>query len=112
MDESILITVKTICEIDASNPDFDLQIIGLINSIFVRLFQMGVGISVFTVTDESDSWSDFMPVDNGSLGLIKTYVGYRVKQIFDPPSSSGVKDAYKATTDELEWNIRVMNGDF
>ena len=43
MGNSILITIKKLLGIDPDNKDFDTDIISHINSVFMILYQLGVG---------------------------------------------------------------------
>ena len=109
MDESILFSVKKLLgglvpEYEA----FDDQIIMHINSAFQILYQLGVGPSVpFYIEDDGAIWSDFVE-DINNLSMIKTYVGLKVQQMFDPPQGGAVAEAAKRMIDELEWRLNVQ----
>lgn len=109
MDESILNSVKKL--LGGLVPEytaFDSQIIMHINSVFQILYQMGVGpTEPFVIEDESAIWSDFTD-DISSLSMIKSYVGLKVQQMFDPPQSGAVAEAAKRMIDEMEWRLNVQ----
>lgn len=109
MDESILNSVKKL--LGGLVPEytaFDDPIIMHINSVFQILYQLGVGPSVpFTIEDESAVWSDFS-TDISTLSMVKSYVGLKVQQIFDPPQSGAVAEAAKRTIDEMEWRLNAQ----
>ena len=109
MDESILNSVKKL--LGGLVPEytaFDDPIITHINSVFQILYQLGIGPSVpFTIEDESAVWSDFTD-DISTLSMVKSYMGLKVQQMFDPPQGGAVAEAAKRTIDEMEWRLNVQ----
>lgn len=106
MDDSILATIKKMLGLDDSYDAFNTDIIVFINSAMMTLQQIGVGpLAGFTVTDMSQTWSEFLPSDIMLEG-VKTYIYLSVKMAFDPPTSSFVMDAMKQQKEELEWRLR------
>lgn len=107
MDESILQSVKKSLGIDPSHEFFDSDLIMHINSVFAILLQLGVGPQDgFSIADETSTWQDFLS-DNNKLNNVKTYVGLKVKLIFDPPLSSANIESINRLISELEWRINV-----
>ena len=112
--ESILTSTKKLLGITEEYDHFDADIIMHINAVFVVLVQMGVGpASGFSITDSSKKWSDFISDDHWFFHSLPTYMGAKVRMIFDPPISSTHKEALQKTIDELEWrlNFAVESGD-
>jgi hypothetical protein len=110
-NESILNSVKKQCGLEADYEHFDPEIIGHINSILMVLNQIGVGPEEgFVVEDDSETWGDFLGdrVTTQKLTAVKTYVGLRVRLIFDPPGSSALIESMKRQADELEWRLNVL----
>lgn len=106
MDDSILNTIKSMLGGIEDDNTFDTDIIVLINSAFQTLRQLGVGPAKgFTISDSTSTWTDFST--GPEISNVKTYIYLKVKTIFDPPSSSTVMDAYKATISELEWRLNA-----
>ncbi len=109
MEESILKSVKKL--LGGLVPEysaFDDQIIMHINSVFQILYQLGVGPTTpFTIEDDSATWSDFTS-DISELSMVKTYVGLKVQQIFDPPQGGAAAEAAKRIVDEMEWRLNVQ----
>lgn len=105
MNESILNSVKKRLGIDAEYKYFDEDIIMEINTVFLSLFQMGIGpTGGFRIEDENDTWDSF--IDNAILlEAVKTYISLQVRLAFDPPSSSSVTDAIKQKLSEVEWRL-------
>lgn len=100
--DSILRTVKTHCNVSADDTSFDAELIDNTNTILGILPQLilcpNEGRTIESGTEE---WSDFFP-GNPKIGMIKSYVGKRVRLLFDPPSNSQHLEALKETISELE----------
>ena len=106
--DSILISVKKIIGISEEDESFDTDLIMHINSVLMILNQLGVGPEDgFSITDKSAVWTDVIG-DNKLIEATKTFVGLKVRLIFDPPTSSAVLDSINKTISELEWRINVM----
>lgn len=104
--DSILLSVKKDCNVDASCDTFDDEIIRHTNSVLSALRQMGVGPTEgLRIEDDSAEWGDFVSQDNVDYEAVKSYVGLRVKMIFDPPDRSVVAEAIKNEIKELEWRL-------
>lgn len=106
--ESILTSIKKMLGIAEAYEQFDSDLIIHINSVLAILTQIGVGSSAgFSITDKNDLWVDFVAADP-KLDMIKTYVFYKVKLIFDPPLSSSAIDAMTRIISELEGRIFIV----
>ena len=105
---SILLSVKKVLGIYPDDTSFDADIIMHINSAFMVLNQLGVGQEKgFSIIDKFALWSDFIPEDNANFEAVKTYIGAKVRLIFDPPTSSIVAEALKETVKEFEFRLNV-----
>lgn len=103
--DSILDTVKTHCNVSVEDDSFDTELIAKTNIILSVLPQLGIGPDEgFAIEKQTDAWSDFLPV-NPKIGLIKGYVGHRVRLLFDPPANGQHLAALKETISELESRI-------
>ena len=103
--DSILLTVKTHCNVSTEDTSFDGELIEDTNAILSILPQLGIGPDEgFAIENKTDEWSDFLP-DNPKIGLIKSYVGKRVRLLFDPPANGQHLEALKAVISELESRI-------
>ncbi len=110
METSILTSVKKILGIAADNDAFDEDVIIHINSAFSTLTQLGVGPTTgFAIEDETAEWSDFS-TDN-AYNTVKTYIGLRVRQLFDPPATSFLIAAFNEQIRELEWRMNTNRED-
>lgn len=105
--ESILTSVKKMLGIAEEYTHFDADLIIHINTVFNVLTQLGVGPSEgFYIEDDTYVWSDFTN-DAVRLQMVKSYMGMKVKLLFDPPTSSAVMEATNRMVSELEWRLNV-----
>lgn len=106
-EKSILKTIRRMIGPDEDYEHFDTDLIIHINSAFSRLCQLGVGPErPFRISGTDEKWCQFM--EQGDLEDVKTYIYLYVKNIFDPPSSSSVMNAYKEQLDKLEWLLKEV----
>ena len=104
---SILTSIKKLLGIAEEYEYFDTDIIMHINLVFMILRQLGVGPEEgFSISDSTAVWTDFLS-DSAKLEAVKSYVGLKVRLLFDPPQSSAVSDSIKSLISELEWRINV-----
>jgi hypothetical protein len=107
MELSILKSTKKILGIGDDYDVFDLDVITHINTAFSTLTQLGVGpVAGFMIEDDSTEWGDFL-TDNMQLNSVKTYVYLKVRQLFDPPTTSYLIAAFNEQIKELEWRINT-----
>lgn len=107
--ESILTSVKKICGIPEEYDAFDMDIILHINSVFMILAQMGVGpTNAYRINDKNNEWTEFISTEDTNFESVKTYVGLKVRLIFDPPQGSITKECLKQMIDELEWRLNFQ----
>lgn len=103
--DSILDTVKPLCNTELDNADFDVALIVYTNSVFNDLAEMGVGpADGFEITGNTETWADFI----GDIKLIrnvKDYVCSKVRMKFDPPANSTILQALKDNIAECEWRL-------
>lgn len=104
--ESILNSVKKLCNISPEDDSFDADILIHINSAFAFLKQIGVGPSEgFSVFDSDIEWEDFIP-SSSELDMCKSYIFLKTKLIFDPPQQATVIELMKEEVKEFEWRLR------
>lgn len=107
MNESILTSIKAQLGIQEEYTAFDQQIIMHINSVLMVLSQLGVGPAAgFAISDKTAVWNDFLASDK-NLEATKSYVGMRVRMLFDPPTTSVVADSMNRMINEFEWRLNV-----
>lgn len=108
MEESILTSIKKLLGITEEYTQFDTDIIMHINSVFMTLHQLGVGPEDgFRISDKNDTWDDYLP-DGSNLESVKSYIGLKVRLLFDPPLSSTVMECMKQMISEMEWRLNVQ----
>lgn len=104
---SILDSVKKDLGIMPDYTHFDPDIIMDINTALSILTQLGVGPSQgFSIEDNTAEWDDFIP-DSPTLDMVKSYVSKKTKQLFDPPNTGPLSEAFNKVLDELVWRINV-----
>lgn len=108
MENSILKSTKKILGIAADYTVFDLDVITHINTAFSTLTQLGVGPAEgFMIEDDTAVWTDFITDGDLQYNAVKSYVYLRVRQLFDPPSTSYLITAVNDQIKELEWRLNV-----
>lgn len=108
MENSILTSIKKLIGIADDYTEFDMDIIIHINSVFVLLQQLGVGPEDgFQITDNTTLWQDYLKNDK-LLNNVISYMGLKVKMLFDPPTNSSILSSYERIIQELEWRINAM----
>lgn len=106
--DSILQSIKKLVGIPAEHTHFDDMLIMYINSTFMVLRQLGVGPPEgFTIYGADESWDEYFGEGVPDSEGVKTYVGMKVKLLFDPPLSSAALEATKQQVAEMEWRINV-----
>lgn len=110
-DDKIMTDIKRILMVPDDYDVFDLNLIIQVNSVFSTLQQLGVGPKeAFLVVDMQETWTDFFGEEPNRKNLmaVKTYMGLRVRLLFDPPTTSFALDAIKEQIKELEWRLNVQ----
>lgn len=103
--ESILGTIKKLLGSPDEDVSFDADIIFHINTALSILTQEGIGPkNGFRIYDESFTWSDFIG-DDPRLETVKSYVYFKVKLMFDPPTNTTVLNAMQQMCSEMEWRL-------
>ena len=109
--DSILTSVKKMLGIAEEYTHFDADLITHINSVFMILAQLGVGPSEgFFFEDDTATWDEFIQ-DKKEINSVKSYVGLKVRLLFDPPTSSSQIDNANKLINELEWRLNSA-GDY
>lgn len=106
--ESILTSIKEILGIEEDDNAFDKELILHINGVLGALFQIcPVLPRSFRITGADETWDQYTD-DIAKVEFLKSYVAFKVKLIFDPPTG-GVLDALKERIDELEWRLSIVD---
>lgn len=105
MEQSILTSTKKILGISEDYVAFDLDIITHINTALSILTQIGIGpVEGFAIEDADTEWEEFIGDDKRFIS-IRSYVYLKVRQLFDPPTTSYLIDAVEKQIRELEWRL-------
>lgn len=105
MDKSILADVKAACNVAEDDNGFDIQLIPLINSQLMIAHQFGVGYDGFKVTGPTETWRDLLGDNGEKLAAMKTWLGYSVLLLFDPPDNGTVLKSYQDQILKFEWML-------
>lgn len=107
IDNSILLSIKKLLGLTASDTSFDTDVIIHINTAFMVLNELGVGPEDgYSIKSSEDNWTDFID-DEEHLDAIKTYIYLKVKQVFDPPQHGPTQEALQESIREYEWRLNV-----
>ena len=58
------------------------------------------------IVDDEAEWEDFLGGDK-EYNSVKTYVYLKVRQLFDPPTTSYLITAFNEQVRELEWRLNT-----
>lgn len=106
MKGSILADVRSACNLESTDISFDHQLIPLINTQIMMAHQFGIGTSGYKIAGPADMWIDWLGEAGEELQAIKTWLGYSVLLLFDPPDNSSVLKAYQDQILKIEWMLR------
>lgn len=114
MEESVLKTIKQLLGLSADYAPFDEDIKVHINMALATLRQIGVGAANFEVKSEVEKWVDVIGIDK-DLASVKSFVYFKVRLAFDPPSTSFAIQAIEKQLEELSFRLtvegeRISNG--
>ena len=105
---TILNDIKKILGVSIDDDSFDQDLILYINAVVLILAQLGLEeASGYPVIDPSDTWEDLLE-DRTDLEVVKTYIAFKVKLMFDPPTNSAAIQSYNAIISEMEWRINNL----
>lgn len=109
MTDSILDTIKPMLGVPVTDTAFDTDIIVGINSAFMAINQMGVGTeTVFEITDNVKTWTDFLGSDLTKFSAVKTYIFLKTKLTFDPPTVGALMTSIENQILELGWRLTIQ----
>lgn len=106
--DSILQSTKNMLHIPEDLEDWDLAVVNHINVALFFMNQLGVGpVGGFVVTGPNETWTEYF-AGQPVIESVKTYVYSKVRLSFDPPTTSHLLDALKASIAELEWRLNAQ----
>ena len=108
MEGPILSSVKELLGISYEDESFDFEILMHINATLSVLFQMGVEEAGDTpIIDVTTTWRELFG-DRTDLEMVKTYIYFKVKSMFDPPTNSAGLESLNRVMKEFEWRINNL----
>lgn len=106
---SILLTIKKMLGISEEYHAFDIDIATHINSVFLSLNQLDIGgEKPFTIYGPDETWEDAFGDELSYLNGIESYVYFKVRLAFDPPTNSFLTASIEKQIAELEWRMMVQ----
>ncbi len=107
MNDSILDSTKKLLGLAPDDNSFDIDIVTHINTVFLILNQLGIGPKEgFAITGRSETWDTYLG-NQSKLQCVKSYMALKVRNLFDPPSSTAVSQASAEALKELEFRMLV-----
>lgn len=104
MTNVVLDSIKKLLGIHPEDHNFDVDLLIHINTVINILRQIGLEPqNGFVSVDYETLWSDIY--DDIDLDMIRSYVYFKVRTMFDPPQSGSTSSAITAAISELEWRI-------
>ena len=108
MEGPILSSIKELLGISYEDESFDFEILMHINATLAILFQMGVKEAGDTpIIDITTTWRELFG-DRTDLEMVKTYIYFKVKSMFDPPTNSAGLESLNRVMKEFEWRINNL----
>lgn len=108
METSVLKTIRSMLDMDPDEEVYNNDILIHINSAIMTLIQLGVGPKDgFVVSSAADTWNEFLG-NSKLLEGAKQYIYIKTRLGFDPPTSSFVVEAMKASATELESRLNMQ----
>lgn len=105
-NDSILDVTKLQCGLDPEDTSFDLEIMVHINTIFFVLKKLGIGPQHgFMILNREAKWADF--IGEQQIHAVKTYMGLKVRMLYDPPATGPATQAMERQATHLEWLLNI-----
>lgn len=106
INSSILASVRPMCNVESDDTGFDEKLIPLINSqIMVAHHELGIGVNGFNITGDTETWADWLSTGEAKLSAVKTWLGYSVLLLFDPPDNGTVLKSMQEQIDKIAWML-------
>ena len=105
-DDSILDITKRLCMTDPEDTSYDLELITHINTVFFVLSMLGIGpVNGFSITGRTETWGQF--IGEESIHAVRTYMGLKVRMLFDPPATGPATEAMERQAAHLECLLNI-----
>lgn len=110
VSESILLSTKKKNNVAADYTAFDDDFISYINAALAELNQLGIGPAQgLRIEDEFSTWDEFYT--DPRLSAVESFVGLRVRLLFDPPATSFAINMMEDQLKEMGWRLLVAQED-
>jgi hypothetical protein len=110
VSESILLSTKKKCNVAPEFTAFDDELISYINVALADLNQLGIGPAEgFQIEDQDSLWTEFY--EDPRLNAVQTYVGLKVRLLFDPPQTSFAITMQEDQLREMGFRLQVAQED-
>lgn len=104
---SILVSIKAALGVAQDDISFDGEILTFINSALAEVNQVGVGPAEgLMIFSEAEEW-DALIGTNVRLNLVKPYVFFYCKMMFDPPDVGFVLTSMERILERHIWRLMV-----
>lgn len=104
MEDNILLSTKTVLNVEDESDVFDEEILIAINSAFSVLDDLGVISGV--VIEDTETWSA-LGLEDHITSMVKTYVNLKARMLFDPPTTSYLITAMEGQIKEFEIRLSL-----
>ena len=106
LDDSILITIRPLNNVDKNDNSFDEKLIPYANAQIMEAHELGVGYDDFQITGSQQTFRDWLGDAGSKLSGIATWLGLSVLLIFDPPDNASQLQSIQRTVDKFTWHLR------
>lgn len=101
----VLSSIKKVSGIVESDTSFDEDLLLYTNTTISILSQLGLTVvDNLPIIDKTNTWEELLGIST-DLEFVKTYMGLKVKMLFDPPTNTAAIEAINSMINELEWRI-------
>lgn len=111
--DKILDTIKKTIGVSVEDTSFDIDLMLFINSNLSVLSQIGITEADKTpIINDTTTWFDLIG-DREDLEMVKTFLHFKTKLMFDPPTNSAMATSIEKIITEIEWrlaNLQVNKG--
>lgn len=110
VSESILLSTKKKCNVAPELTAFDDELMSYINATLADLNQLGIGpVQGLRIEDEFATWDEFYT--DPRLSACETYVGLKVRLLFDPPQTSFAINMIEDQIREMGFRLQTAQED-
>jgi len=103
--DKILDSAKQSIPIAIDDGSFDADLLMCINTAVAILAQQGLQEAIDNpIVMATTTWTDLLG-NRTDLEMVKTYIGFKTRVMFDPPTIAVVMDSVNRTIAEMEWRI-------